>query len=295
MKSISGERGAGGAGRLEDIPVPDTRNGPVLAEICATGACATDVGVACGRHAWTPLGERRLAICHESVVRVRDTGTSNGLAQSDNVARIVRFPDPVPNANCDVCGRDSFCCESYERVRPGEYWRQGGHCRNPERLRGQYSGVSQELGEWRCYPKVQEDSAAHVGGCAEEQPGDWSRHCQQASRLDVGGSLGVFGSLMAVPHHQSGTVEEVFASPGSEFGRHNNGYSVLRLGSCRGMKQHSYWRQVLSDFTDWALIVVIGIVLAIVIDTSIAHERVNMSSSFPRPSTREVHVLHILL
>lgn len=38
------------------------------------------------------------------------------------------------------------------------------------------------------------------------------------------------------------------------------------------MKQHSYWRQVLSDFTDWALIVVIGIVLAIVIDTSIAHE-----------------------
>ena len=102
MKAITVEPMKAGTARLEDIPEPDLRNGSVLVEAIAVGVCGTDVEIVEGKYGWAPPGKSRLVLGHESLGRVIDPGPRSGLKKGDLVVGIVRRPDPVPCANCEV-------------------------------------------------------------------------------------------------------------------------------------------------------------------------------------------------
>ena len=102
MKAITVEPMKAGTARLEDIPEPDLLNGSVLVEAIAVGVCGTDVEIVEGKYGWAPPGKSRLVLGHESLGRVVDPGPRSGLKKGDLVVGIVRRPDPVPCANCEV-------------------------------------------------------------------------------------------------------------------------------------------------------------------------------------------------
>jgi threonine dehydrogenase-like Zn-dependent dehydrogenase len=116
MKAITVEPHRAGSARLEDLPEPNLREGSVLVEAIAVGVCGTDVEIVEGKYGWSPKGEGRLVLGHESLGRVLDPGPS-GLAPGDLVVGIVRRPDPVPCPNCAV-GEWDMC-------RNGRYTERG--------------------------------------------------------------------------------------------------------------------------------------------------------------------------
>ena len=117
MKAITVEPKKPGSARLEDVPEPDVRNGSVLVEAIAVGVCGTDVEIVEGKYGWSPPGQKRLVLGHESLGRVVDSGTAVGLKKGDLVVGIVRRPDPVPCSNCAV-GEWDMC-------RNGQYTERG--------------------------------------------------------------------------------------------------------------------------------------------------------------------------
>ncbi len=102
MKAITVEPKKAGTARLEDVPEPDIRDGPVLVEAIAVGVCGTDAEIVAGKYGWAPPGKSRLILGHESLGRVIDPGPVSGLKAGDLVVGIVRRPDPVPCPNCAV-------------------------------------------------------------------------------------------------------------------------------------------------------------------------------------------------
>ncbi len=117
MKAITVEPLKAGSVRLEELPEPDARNGPVIVEAIAVGVCGTDVEIGQGKYGWAPPGKTRLVLGHESLGRVLDPGPAPGLSRGDLVAGIVRRPDPVPCSNCAV-GEWDMC-------RNGQYTERG--------------------------------------------------------------------------------------------------------------------------------------------------------------------------
>ena len=87
---------------LTDLPDPPEADGPVLVQTRAVGVCGTDIEIIDGDYGWAPPGEERLAIGHESLGEVLEAPDGSGLAEGDLVVGIVRRPDPVPCANCEV-------------------------------------------------------------------------------------------------------------------------------------------------------------------------------------------------
>ena len=79
MKAITVEPHQPGPARLEDVPEPDLRDGPVLVEAIAVGVCGTDVEIVEGKYGWAPPGKTRLVLGHESLGRVIDPGPSGAL------------------------------------------------------------------------------------------------------------------------------------------------------------------------------------------------------------------------
>jgi threonine dehydrogenase-like Zn-dependent dehydrogenase len=134
MKAITVEPHKPASVRLEEVPLPDARDGSVLVEAVAVGVCGTDVEIIEGKYGWAPPGRTRLVLGHESLGRVLDPGPAGGLQKGDLVVGIVRRPDPAPCANCavgewDMCrnGRytergikqiDGFMSEQW-RIEPG--------------------------------------------------------------------------------------------------------------------------------------------------------------------------------
>jgi len=117
MKAITVEPRKPGTARCEDIPEPDVREGSVLVEGIAVGLCGTDVEIVKGEYGWSPPGQSRLVLGHESLGRVIDPGASSALKKGDLVVGIVRRPDPVPCPNCAV-GEWDMC-------RNGQYAERG--------------------------------------------------------------------------------------------------------------------------------------------------------------------------
>lgn len=134
MRAITLEPRKAGSLKLEEIPEPDRGQGSILARTRAIGVCATDRELIEGHYGEAPPGRRRLVLGHESLGRVVEAPRESGFAPGDSVVGIVRYPDPVPCANCavgewDMCtngrytergikGADGFCSEEF-RVPPG--------------------------------------------------------------------------------------------------------------------------------------------------------------------------------
>lgn len=129
MLALTVAPGMAGSARVEELPEPDSSEGPVLVETLAVGVCGTDLEITSGRYGWTPPGRERLVLGHESLGRVLEAPAGSGLRPGELVVGIVRHPDPVPCPNCgagewDMCrnGRytergikevDGFCRERF--------------------------------------------------------------------------------------------------------------------------------------------------------------------------------------
>jgi threonine dehydrogenase-like Zn-dependent dehydrogenase len=103
--------------RLEDVPEPPERDGPILVETLQIGICGTDIDILGGDYGWPPRGEQRLIIGHESLGRVLSAPQETQLVPGDLVVGFVRRPDPIPCSSCAV-GEWDMC-------RNGQYTERG--------------------------------------------------------------------------------------------------------------------------------------------------------------------------
>jgi glucose 1-dehydrogenase len=103
--------------RVEEIDEPKTADGDVLVETIAVGICGTDLEIIAGDYGWSPPGEERLVLGHESIGRVLEAPSGGPLHTGDLVVGIVRRPDPVP---CYACAKGEW-----DACRNGEYTEHG--------------------------------------------------------------------------------------------------------------------------------------------------------------------------
>ena len=102
---------------LDEVDQPTPRQGAILVDGLAVGVCGTDREIVAGDYGWSPEGEERLVIGHESLGRVREAPASSGFAVCDLIVGVVRRPDPVP---CGACARGLF-----DMCRNGRYTERG--------------------------------------------------------------------------------------------------------------------------------------------------------------------------
>jgi threonine dehydrogenase-like Zn-dependent dehydrogenase len=134
MRAIAVTPGRAASAELIDVPEPAEEDGAVLVRTRAVGVCGTDREIIAGEYGAAPEGEQRLIIGHESLGEVLEAPLSSGLVAGDLVAGIVRWPDPVPCANCavgewDMCRNGRFTEHGIKR-RHGflrERWRLPPH------------------------------------------------------------------------------------------------------------------------------------------------------------------------
>jgi threonine dehydrogenase-like Zn-dependent dehydrogenase len=117
MRALTVIPGQAHTARLEDVPEPGEAAGAVLVDGLALGICGTDDEIARGEYGWSPPGEERLVLGHESLGRVLSAPEGAGVAEGDLVVGIVRRPDPVP---CVPCGHGEF-----DFCANGEYTERG--------------------------------------------------------------------------------------------------------------------------------------------------------------------------
>ena len=101
MRAISVVPGRQASADLTDMPEPPLGDGPILVQTAAIGVCGTDLEIINGDYGWSPPGQARLIIGHESLGRVAVAEPQSGFSAGDLVVGIVRRPDPVP---CPACG-----------------------------------------------------------------------------------------------------------------------------------------------------------------------------------------------
>lgn len=85
-----------------ELPEPSAEPGTVLVQALALGICGTDTEILRGEYGWAPKGADYLVLGHESLGRVLEAPDGCGFKAGDLVVAIVRRPDPVPCANCEV-------------------------------------------------------------------------------------------------------------------------------------------------------------------------------------------------
>ncbi len=122
VKALSVVPGKPDTAEVGDHPDPSMSEGALLVEGLLMGVCGTDIEIIQEGYGWSPPGEERLIIGHESLGRVLEAPGDSGFAKGDLVAGIVRRPDPVP---CEPCasGQWDFC-------RNGQYTERGIKERN---------------------------------------------------------------------------------------------------------------------------------------------------------------------
>jgi threonine dehydrogenase-like Zn-dependent dehydrogenase len=117
MRAITVTPGVPNSARLDDVPEPALSDGAILVRTLALGVCGTDREIVSGQYGWTPPGEERLVIGHESLGRVEQAPKGCGFAPGDLVVGIVRRPDPVP---CPACAAGEW-----DMCRNGRYVERG--------------------------------------------------------------------------------------------------------------------------------------------------------------------------
>jgi glucose 1-dehydrogenase len=117
MRAITVMPGVPNSARLDDVPAPPQSDGAILVRTLALGVCGTDREIVSGLYGWTPPGEKRLVLGHESLGRVEEAPAGSGFAPGDLVVGIVRRPDPVP---CPACAAGEW-----DMCRNGRYVERG--------------------------------------------------------------------------------------------------------------------------------------------------------------------------
>jgi glucose 1-dehydrogenase len=122
MRALTVAPGTANSARVEDVPEPPLSDGAVLVRTLALGVCGTDREIVAGSYGWSPPGQKRLVVGHESLGKVVEAPADSGFNPGDLVVGIVRRPDPVPCACCAV-GEWDMC-------RNGRYTERGIKERN---------------------------------------------------------------------------------------------------------------------------------------------------------------------
>ncbi|HEY2134530.1 MAG TPA: alcohol dehydrogenase catalytic domain-containing protein, partial [Xanthobacteraceae bacterium] len=122
MRAITVLPGVANSARLEEIEAPPASDGAILARTLALGVCGTDREIIAGHYGWTPPGQKRLVLGHESLGRVEQAPKNSGFVVGDLVVGIVRRPDPVP---CPACAAGEW-----DMCRNGRYVERGIKERN---------------------------------------------------------------------------------------------------------------------------------------------------------------------
>src|SRR5262249_7194049 len=117
MRAITVSPGVANSARLEDVPPPPVSDGAILVRTLALGVCGTDREIIAGEYGWSPPGQARLVLGHESLGRVEEAPTHSGLVSGDLVVGVVRRPDPVP---CPACAAGEW-----DMCRNGRYVERG--------------------------------------------------------------------------------------------------------------------------------------------------------------------------
>jgi len=117
MRAITVTPGVPNSARLDDVPAPPLADGAILVRTLALGVCGTDREIVSGQYGWTPPGEKRLVLGHESLGRVEEAPAGSGFGPGDLVVGIVRRPDPVP---CPACAAGEW-----DMCRNGRYVERG--------------------------------------------------------------------------------------------------------------------------------------------------------------------------
>jgi len=117
MRAITVTPGVPNSARLDDVPEPPLADGAILVRTLALGVCGTDREIVSGAYGWTPPGEQRLVLGHESLGRIEQAPAGSGFVPGDLVVGIVRRPDPVP---CPACAAGEW-----DMCRNGRYVERG--------------------------------------------------------------------------------------------------------------------------------------------------------------------------
>jgi glucose 1-dehydrogenase len=108
MRAITVSPGLANSAQLEDVPDPPVSDGALLVRTLALGVCGTDREIISGEYGWSPPGQARLVLGHESLGRVEQAPKESGFAPGELVVGIVRRPDPVPCPSC-AAGEWDMC------------------------------------------------------------------------------------------------------------------------------------------------------------------------------------------
>jgi threonine dehydrogenase-like Zn-dependent dehydrogenase len=122
MRAITVSPGVANSARLENVAAPPLSDGSILVRTLALGVCGTDREIVAGEYGWTPPGEQRLVLGHESLGRVEEAPAGSGFTRGDLVVGVVRRPDPVP---CPACAAGEW-----DMCRNGRYVERGIKERN---------------------------------------------------------------------------------------------------------------------------------------------------------------------
>jgi threonine dehydrogenase-like Zn-dependent dehydrogenase len=117
MRAITVSPGVANSARLEEVAPPPPSDGAIIARTLALGVCGTDREIIAGDYGWSPPGEKRLVLGHESLGRVEEAPKGSGFAPGDLVVGVVRRPDPVP---CPACAAGEW-----DMCRNGRYVERG--------------------------------------------------------------------------------------------------------------------------------------------------------------------------
>jgi threonine dehydrogenase-like Zn-dependent dehydrogenase len=117
MRALTVIPGQANSARLDDIASPPLKDGSILVRTLAIGICGTDREIINGDYGWSPPGESRLVLGHESLGMIEDAPANTDFKKGDLVAGIVRRPDPLPCPACAV-GEWDMC-------RNGQYTERG--------------------------------------------------------------------------------------------------------------------------------------------------------------------------
>jgi threonine dehydrogenase-like Zn-dependent dehydrogenase len=122
VKALSVVPGKPETAGVGDHADPSPSEGSVLVQGLLMGVCGTDIEIIDEGYGWSPPGEERLIIGHESLGQVIEAPQGSGFAEGDLIAGIVRRPDPEPCLPCSK-GEWDFC-------RNGKYTERGIKERN---------------------------------------------------------------------------------------------------------------------------------------------------------------------
>ncbi len=116
MRALTVEPHRAGSVRLEEVPDADAPDEVVVRGL-AVGVCGTDKEIVRGDYGWSPPGQDRLVLGHESLGEVVSAPRGSGFSPGDHVVGVVRRPDPVP---CGACAHGEW-----DMCRNGKYLERG--------------------------------------------------------------------------------------------------------------------------------------------------------------------------